>query len=309
MATPPLPAPLPRRALLRAGVASALAAPFAACRQPPLPPATPRGEWLERALASSEGAPNGQHARIWKPEGWGANKPALVALHGRGETRKSLAGGAAAWRDDYGIDLVLDALATRPLPRGDVTRFVTEARRRSLDASFAATAFEGLALVCPYTPDLPARTPSDARAFASFVVDALVPAASSTLGGALGPLGIDGVSLGGRLALLVGLARPEAFASVGALQPAIRDEDAKPLAELAAAARAKHPKLALRLVSSTGDPFLGPVRALSSALSERGVAHDLVVTDGPHDYAWNRAAGGLELLAYHERVLRGLPPP
>ena len=68
-------------------------------------------------------------------------------------------------------------------------------------------------------------------------------------------------------------------------------------------------KLAIRLVSSDGDPFLAAVRALTKALEAVNVPHDLVVTPGPHDYAWNRGPGGAEMLLWQERVLRGLPGP
>jgi len=33
------------------------------------------------------------------------------------------------------------------------------------------------------------------------------------------------------------------------------------------------------------------------------------VVTGPHDYAFNRGPGALEMLAYHDRVLRGADPP
>ena len=120
--------------------------------------------------------------------------------------------------------------------------------------------------------------------------------------------GIDGVSMGGRIALLLGLSHPALFGAVGALQPAIGVDDAPWLSELAAKAVSTAP-LALRLVSSEGDPFLAAVRALSKRLDVDGVKHQLVITPGPHDYVWNRGPGSAELLLWHERVLRGHPPP
>jgi enterochelin esterase-like enzyme len=113
--------------------------------------------------------------------------------------------------------------------------------------------------------------------------------------------------MGGRLALLLGLGRPDVFASVGALQPAIRVDEAPLFAGLAGAAMARA-AIALRLVSSDDDPFLPAVRALSAKLGEIGVPHSLVVVPGPHDYAFNRGPGSAELLFFHERALRGFPP-
>src|SRR5690606_15555392 len=102
--------------------------------------------------------------------------------------------------------------------------------------------------------------------------------------------------------------RPDRFASVGALQPAISVGETDDVAAQLAEARARS-AFALRLVSSDDDPFLEATRALADRLAARSVPCALVVTPGPHDYAWNRGPGAAELLLHHERVLRGLPPP
>ncbi|KYF55687.1 hypothetical protein BE08_10370 [Sorangium cellulosum] len=68
-------------------------------------------------------------------------------------------------------------------------------------------------------------------------------------------------------------------------------------------------KVALRLVSSEADPFLPAIQAISDRLRQDGVAHELLIVPGPHDYAWNRGPGGVEMVLWHERVLRGLSPP
>jgi enterochelin esterase-like enzyme len=114
--------------------------------------------------------------------------------------------------------------------------------------------------------------------------------------------------MGGRLSLLVGLTHPEVFGVVGALQPAIRPEEAPMISELARAAMAKA-KVSLRLVSSVDDPFLPAVRAASERLTADGVPHELLVTPGNHGYEFNRGPGGAEMLLWHERVQRGLPAP
>jgi hypothetical protein len=51
------------------------------------------------------------------------------------------------------------------------------------------------------------------------------------------------------------------------------------------------------------------VERLSQALHEEHIPHELLVTPGPHDYVYNRGPGSYEMLLWHERVLRGLPPP
>jgi enterochelin esterase-like enzyme len=110
--------------------------------------------------------------------------------------------------------------------------------------------------------------------------------------------GIDGVSLGGMLALEIGLRHPETFATVGAIQPAIRGRE-----EAIAALATGEASQTIRLLSSDDDPFLAPTRDLSERLLARRVAHDLAVVPGPHDYSFNRGPGGLEMLLFHERSL------
>ena len=120
--------------------------------------------------------------------------------------------------------------------------------------------------------------------------------------------GIDGVSMGGRIALFVGLSHPEVFGVVGVLQPAITVEEAPMISALAGAAMAKA-KVLLRLVSSEEDPFLLAVRAASERMTSEGVPHELLVIPGTHGYEFNRGPGAAELLLWHERVQRGLKGP
>jgi enterochelin esterase-like enzyme len=117
--------------------------------------------------------------------------------------------------------------------------------------------------------------------------------------------GIDGVSLGGRASILVGLLRPEAFGAVAALQAAFDSADATELTRRAKAARAKNPKLALRLLTSEGDFFLHSTKTISTAFSDAGIDHDFVLIPGPHDYPFNRGPGVYEMLLFHDRALRG----
>ena len=114
--------------------------------------------------------------------------------------------------------------------------------------------------------------------------------------------------MGGRIALFVGLTFPEVFGAVGALQPAIKVDEAEQIASLAKRAMSRA-RLRLRLVSSEEDPFLPAVRAASAAMRAEAVEHELVVIPGTHGYEFNRGPGGVEMLLWHERVQRGLPPP
>ncbi len=218
--------------------------------------------------------------------------------------------GAKAWRDDYGLDKLEARLRACSLTRADLDEMVLDDRLGRLNHSLKKNPYEGLVVACPYTPDLKDRSAKGSASFAQFVRESLLPrvqteSKSLTTREATG---IDGVSMGGRLALFVGFLHADIFGAVGALQPAIKVEEAEMLAMMAKRAT-NGKKLAIRLVSSEGDPFLAAVRALSKALDDVAVQHDLVVTPGPHDYAWNRGPGGAEMLLWHERVLRGLPGP
>lgn len=234
--------------------------------------------------------------------------PVLIALHGRGEAGRGLAAGARGWRDDYELDRAQARCKSPPLTKKDFHGFVDAERLSQLNASLAAQPYRGLNVACPYSPALSDRSVAGAAPFGRFLTEVLLPrvrrevSATSTRDAT----GIDGVSMGGRLALLVGLSNPKVFGAVGALQPAISSAEAGMLADMAASAE---PRPRLRLVSSEGDPFLDAVRVLSEALAARDVAHSLVVTPGPHDYVWNKGPGSYEMLLWHERVLRGTPAP
>ena len=226
------------------------------------------------------------------------------------ELHRGLEAGARGWRDDYHLGRADERLRRPPLGADDLLGFVRPERLAQLNASLARTPYGGLCVACPYTPALPDPSPSGARGFASFVVDTLLPTVRRELGLAAqrSMTGIDGVSLGGRLALLVGLSHPEAFGAVGALQPAVHQDEAEWLTELAAQAQTRA-ELRLRLVTSEGDYFRPAVELLSAKMRDKGVRHELLVTPGPHDYVYNRGPGSFEMLLWHDRVLRGLPPP
>lgn len=266
-------------------------------------------DWQTLSFAPNDEMPDGEEVLLYAPsesKSW----PTLIALHGRGEAGRGLAAGSHGWRDDYDLEAMHKRLRAPPLTSDDVGGFLDAERLGALNASLEKRAYEGLSVACPYTPIVRDPSPEGAQSFAKFVTDALLPRIASLTGhpSARTTTGIDGVSMGGRLALLVGLTHPEVFGSVGALQPAIRPEEAELFSSLAKRALAKGP-LSLRLVSSEDDPFLRAVRALSKQLDADQVPHALVVTRGPHDYVWNRGPGAAEMLAFHERVLRGLPAP
>jgi enterochelin esterase-like enzyme len=238
--------------------------------------------------------------------------PVLIAMHGRGETLKGPTRGARGWVDDYAVGRVIQRLHQPPLTPQDFQSFVARERLARWNETLAAQPYEGLVLVCPYTPDLLRGDEpfTGAPPLARFLVDTLMPKvyAETPAIGTAATTGVDGVSLGGRAAISVGLLRPEAFGAVASLQAALDPRNGSEIVMRAKQAREKNPKLHLRFVTSTEDYYLPALRTIAGALRAAGVGHELLVVPGPHDYVFNRGPGAIEMLAYHDRVLRDREP-
>jgi enterochelin esterase-like enzyme len=146
---------------------------------------------------------------------------------------------------------------------------------------------------------------------AAFLVDELLPRVyrETPALGTPATTGIDGVSLGGRAAISVGMLRPEAFGVIAALQAAFDTNQAEAIAGHAQRAKAKNPALTFRLLTSHDDFFLASGTAIAQAMKARSVPVQFDVVAGPHDYDFNRGPGAIEMLLFHDRVLRGDPPP
>jgi iron(III)-salmochelin esterase len=237
--------------------------------------------------------------------------PVLVALHGRGESLKGSRRGARGWLDDYDLERAMARLLDPPLKKRDFQGYVSAQRLRRINRELAANPYAGMIVVCPFLPDVLRRDSAfeNVEPLARFIVDVLLPRVyeKTPALGTAAATGIDGVSLGGRAALLVGLSRAESFGAVGALQAAIDGSEITRFAELGALAMAKNPKLELRLLTSDKDHFLGVNQRLSAALTERKVEHRYLRVMGTHSYRFNRGPGSLEMLLFHDRALRGLP--
>ncbi|HEU4411103.1 MAG TPA: alpha/beta hydrolase-fold protein [Polyangiaceae bacterium] len=245
------------------------------------------------------------------PGGEARRYPVLVALHGRGEAVRGAEAGAYGWVRDYSLLSHVAALGRGALRREDFKSFVLPERLAAFNESLRARPYEGLVIVCPHTPDVLQRPwqLEAAAPFARWVVEALLPRVLAECPADAGAVGVDGVSLGGRVALLTGLGAPSVFRSVGTLQPAFQASEAEAVAGRARAYLAARPEGRVRLLTSDGDPFRGAVGALHEAFRAAGVRHEHRVVVGPHNYDFNQGPGGLEMLAWHERVLRGLEPP
>jgi hypothetical protein len=238
--------------------------------------------------------------------------PVLITMHGQGETLKGPERGARGWVDDYKLGRALTRLARPPLSEGDFEGFVEQTRLGALNTALGHEPYAGLIVACPYTPNVLGREEpfTQAPLLASFLLDTLLRKIRSDTPAIATPeaTGIDGVSLGGRGAISVGLFRPEEFGAVAGLQAAFDPENTNDFVARAERALAKNPRLRLRLLTSTEDYYLGVMRSFHAALDRKGVRHDFLVVPGPHDYAFNRGPGAIEMLIYHDRVLRGRLP-
>lgn len=321
--TPPV---ISRRALLTGGAASLVAAgcsrrdraapPSTTPAPTPQPPAAPTATaavdagpspGATRLLEWSFDATPSERAVIVVPERRRPDErfPLLIALHGRGEALKDPSDGAMGWPRDYALVRAFDRLAAPPLVEGDFEGLVTPDHLGEINRGLAARAFGRLVVACPYVPDVNLGSATDIKAYGRFLLEVLLPRvrAEAPVLAAPEATGIDGVSLGGALALRVGLGSPETFGSVGALQPAIGDWQTSEWTELAKAARAKRAALKLRLTTSEDDAYRAAVTHTSEAWTAAGVAHDFAVLPGPHDYVFNRGPGVIEMLFSQDRAL------
>jgi hypothetical protein len=239
---------------------------------------------------------------------WGdetARYPVLVALHGRGEAVKPPAEGAMGWPRDYAMLRAFDRLRAPPLRESDYQGFVDPRRMAEANASLAARPFAGVIVVCPWVPDFDLTATADIAGYGRYITDTLLPRVRRDTVAFSAPeaTGIDGVSLGGAVALRVGLASPESFGAVGGIQPALARGQNELWSTLAQAARARRPGMKLRLLTSHADYFRSAITGVSQAWRGAGIDHDFADVPGPHDYVFNRGPGSIELLLWHDRVL------
>jgi hypothetical protein len=239
---------------------------------------------------------------------WGdaaARYPVLVALHGRGEAVKPPSRGALGWAEDYKLTRAVDRMRAPPLKDEDYEGFAEPDRMAKLNADLAKQPFGGLIVACPHVPDVMGGEGPTSEEVARFLFTSLLPRVRAETPALAAPeaTGIDGVSMGGMLALQIGLANPRAFGAVASLQAALHEGDAGALTDMARAARAARPSLKLRLLTSHDDYFRSAIQHVSEAWRAAKIDHDFADVPGPHDYVFNRGPGAIEMLAWHDRAL------
>jgi len=246
-----------------------------------------------------------RRCRLLVPRDGSKPRRLLVLLHGLGET-KSEALGIGAWSERYGLCEAHARLCRPPVRRLlDDAVYLTDARLDELARELEQNPFRGLAVACPFTPNVFRAGPTAAvlDRYAAWLVERVVPELERELGVRAPKVGLDGVSLGGYVALEVFLRRPSAFATVGSLQAAIRPELAESYAERFSRAFEADGSRPLRVATSSWDPGRAANEKLVASLSKRHIAATVSVPPGPHDQRFLREAGTLELLLWHDRAL------
>jgi hypothetical protein len=253
------------------------------------------------------GEPLARRCLLLVPSAPEAARRVVVLFHGLAETSSEPVG-IRAWADRYGLIAAASRLAHPPVER-TVTQpvLLTDQRLSELNQSLAAAPYRGVAVACPYTPNV-FRQPSTPMAldrYSAWLVDGVLPEIRKILPLADGPsaIGVDGVSLGGYVSLEVFLRRPEAFGAVGAVQAAVGANLTDYYATRFEHAFARVGRRPLRIATSAWDNE----RSVSERLCARLRAHDVPVTyassPGGHDQGFLREVGSLELLYYYDRTL------
>jgi hypothetical protein len=232
-----------------------------------------------------------------------------VLLHGLGETWDSTVG-VYAWVERYGLGTAYARLRRPPITHTSrQLNLLPDARIGELNTSLAAQPFRGMAIACPFTPNVAKLPESALDAYAAWLADVVVPRArkeAPVIPDAAHTI-LDGVSLGGLVGMEVFVRRPEAFGVWGGVQSAFNAVRIPAYADKVAAAFAKAPrgpKPSIRIATSDADPFREGNLAFSAALTKKGVANDLVMASGLHDQVFLREAGSLEMLLWHDRRMR-----
>lgn len=233
--------------------------------------------------------------------------PVLITFHGRGESKKGPERGVRGWLDDYGLGHAIQRLHTPPLTKDDFQGFIGAERLREHNARLAAEPYRPLIVVMPYLPDVLKRAEAfdNTARLASLIVDQVLARVYAETPADQQPrhTGIDGISLGGRASLLIGLSRAAAFGAVGTLQAAIDESEIPTFTRMAQDAMRLNPALQIRLLSSRDDAYLDVNQQLHASLQQAGINATLDVVRGPHNYNFNRGPGCYEMLLFQEAAL------
>jgi hypothetical protein len=295
-----------RRAFLAAALGTLTSARLAEAEKG----AAPSPAWELHDFTVSGDRTIGQRFTLLVPKHVGTRKvPLLVALHGLGETHDQRLG-AHAWVERYGLGSCYDRLLAPPITRVDPkVRHFTDERLAELNQLLKAQPFRGLAIACPFTPNVykaPAGREATLEAYAAWLTEVVIPRArkEAHVFTDAAHTYLDGCSLGGYVGIEVFLRKPTHFGAWGSVQGALGAHRVPGYADKLAELVRTHGSRHLHIETSTADSFREVNEALSKALTKKGVAHDFTMPPGPHNQPFLRDSGTLEMLLWHDRLPR-----
>ena len=198
--------------------------------------------------------------------------PSSSLLHGRGEAVKPPAEGALGWPRDYALVRAFDRLRAPPLRESDYEGLAEPARMAETNAALGASVPSAVSSSsCPWLPDVHNACHADISPRTRFVLEVLLPRVRRETPALATPeaTGIDGVSLGGVLALRIGLSYPEVFGAVGRHPAGVRRRAGRRVDGAGAGARARRPGMRLRLLTSHDDYFHEPIAGVIASVERR----------------------------------------
>ncbi len=235
--------------------------------------------------------------------------PLLVLLHGLGETHDQHIG-ARAWVDRYGLGTAYDRLRTPPVERlYKKYRYWTDERLAEVNASLKKTPLAGMAIACPYTPNVyksPLGRKNVLDRYADWITETVIPRArkEANVLDTMKHTYLDGCSLGGYVGAEVFLRKPKQFCAWGTLQGALGAHRVQGYADRIAKIIEEHGPRHIHVETSTADAFRKVNQTFSKALKKKGVAHDFIMPPGPHNQRFLRDSGTIEMLLWHDRLPR-----
>lgn len=243
----------------------------------------------------------------------GAQLPVLFVLHGRGEAAKGPTRGVRGFLDDYGLEKVwtwLNGNTKGPLPDASVTR----AYREEVAARLQQRVFRGMVVVMPYVPDRfrAQEAFENTRPYAA-VLRATADKLKATfpVSRDVSRWGLDGISLGGRVALVCGPVLTDVFGAVGGVQAAIdlREFDALTAPMVASSGNSRPGGKGVVagqryvLATSEEDYYRSVLEAFHEHLTQTQVTHVFTLLPGDHSYSFNRGPGLTYLLLTYDALL------
>lgn len=272
--------------------------------------ATPAAEPVEIRDLQVEGDRRvGQRFTLLVPKGLrpGQQVPLLVALHGLGETGDQRMG-AHAWLQRYGLAEAYRRLRQPPVRRVTRYRYWSDEGLAAVNAALRSQPFRGLAVACPYTPNVYKAASRKVMLddYADWLVEVVIPRArvEAPIRKDAAHTSLDGCSMGGYVGIEVFLRKPQHFAAWGSVQGALGKHRVVRYAERLAETVARVGPRPIHLATSSGDVFHDVNVEMSKQLQRHGVPHELRVGRGPHNQPWLRDEGTLAMLLWHDRLKR-----